>query len=149
MVDTKLQGKRIFIVEDNSANRVVYTMVLKLSGAIIEFDRIGQGTLARLKGFKPDLIVLDLMLSRGASGFDIFYDIRALSEYDDVPIIAISASEPVIAMPRCQQMGFSGFIAKPIEEELLPDQLLRLMDGESVWYMGERYGGEVKQNNKA
>jgi CheY-like chemotaxis protein len=142
-MNTKLTGKKIFIVEDNTMNRVVYTMALKLSGAVIEFDIWGRETVARLKGFQPDLIILDLMLSSTTSGFDVFEDIRAQPDYSHVPIVAISASEPAIALPKCQKMGFTGFIAKPIDEEVLPSQVLRLIEGEQVWYLGERYGGEA------
>lgn len=144
----KLSGKRIFITEDNSMNRVVYMMALKLSGAILEFDRWGRETIARLEGFNPDLIILDLML-RGDSGYHLFEEIRRLPEYNHIPIVAISASDPSNSLPKCQEMGFSGFIAKPIEEDLLVDQLLRLMNGEKVWYVGERYGGETPNESSS
>ncbi|MDZ4770914.1 MAG: hypothetical protein SGJ24_17450 [Chloroflexota bacterium] len=35
-----------------------------------------------------DLIILDLMLSQGVSGYDIFRRIRALAEFDAIPIVA-------------------------------------------------------------
>ena len=143
-MEAKLEGKRIFITEDNSMNRVVYTMVLKVSGAVLEFDRWGRETVARLEGFKPDLIILDLML-RGDSGYHLFEEIRRQPAYNHIPIVAISASDPSFTVPKCQELGFSGFIAKPIEEELLVDQLVRLINGEQVWYMGERYGGEIRE----
>lgn len=136
---SQLQGKRIFITEDDSMNRVVYTMVLKVSGAIIEFDRTGRETLSRLKEFKPDLIILDLML-RGDSGFTLFQEIQKLDGLAQVPIVAISASDPSLALPKCQEIGFSGFISKPIEEDLLVDQLLMLINGGQVWYAGDNYG---------
>ncbi len=140
----KLVGKRIFIVEDNTMNRVAYQMILKLSGAVLEFDRWGRDTLYRLKGFEPDLIIMDLMITGGRSGFDIFDEIRKQPEYNAVPIVAISASEPAVALPLCREKGFAGYIVKPIEDELLPDQLIRLINGEQVWYIGERYGGEIR-----
>jgi two-component system, sensor histidine kinase and response regulator len=139
----KLKDKRIFIVEDNSMNRVIYKMSLGLAGASLQFDQKGDGTIDQLAMFKPDLIILDLMLPRGNSGYDIFDQIRRLPECKDVPIVAISASDPATALLKCQDKGFAGFIAKPIEEELLQDQVLRLINGEPVWYMGERYGGEI------
>lgn len=136
-----LQGKRIFIVEDNSMNRVVYQMVLRRHGAILEFDRLGIETLAKIKEFKPDLIVMDLMLGAGGSGFDTFSRIRQNPEYSHIPVVAISASEPAVAIPKCKQYGFNGFIAKPVDDETLPEQLVQLVRGEEVWYAGERYGG--------
>jgi CheY-like chemotaxis protein len=138
-----LQGKRIFITEDDSMNRVVYMMLLGACGAILEFDRWGNKTPQILKGFKPDLIILDLMLPQNKSGFDVFNDIQQRSEHNDVPIVAVSASEPSFALPQCKQMGFAGFIAKPIEEELFVDQVIQLINGEQVWYVGERYGGST------
>lgn len=141
-MDTKLAGKRIFITEDDSLNRVVYTMILKSSGAILEFDRWGRETINRLHTFNPDLIILDLML-RGDSGYHLFQEIKRLPQFANVPIVAISASDPSLSLPKCQELGFSGFIAKPIEEDLLVDHLLRLINGEQVWYVGERYGGEL------
>lgn len=142
----ELRGKRIFIVEDNTLNRVVYTMVLQVSGAFLQFDVWGRDTLQRLKGFNADLIILDLMLGKDTDGFEIFEKIRKVAEYDTVPVVAISASDPSTSLPKCQKMGFSGYIAKPIEEQILISQVLRLMDGEQVWYLGERYGGELKRN---
>jgi CheY-like chemotaxis protein len=139
-----LENKRIFIVEDSPLNRVVYKMVLRHDGVMLEFDRWGHDTLAHLKTFKPDLIIMDLMLGVGNSGYDVFEDVRHTPEYDNIPIVAISASEPAVALPKCQEMGFSGFIAKPIDDHLLPEQLARIIAGEQIWYVGERYGGEVQ-----
>ena len=147
-MDPKLRDKRIFITEDNTLNRAVYMMLLKILGAIIEFDRLGRETPSKLAVFKPDLIILDLMLPNGDSGYHIFNKIRQMPNYGNVPIVAISASEPSVALPKCKELGFSGFIAKPIEEELLVDQLVRLIEGEEVWYVGERYGGELKEYKK-
>ena len=144
----KLRDKRIFITEDNTLNRSVYMMLLKISGAIIEFDRLGRETPSKVETFKPDLIILDLMLPNGDSGYQIFNKIQKMPDYGNVPIVAISASEPSVALPKCKELGFSGFIAKPIEEELLVDQLVRLIEGEEVWYVGERYGGELKENKR-
>ena len=104
---------------------------------------MGEKTLQHLQGFNPDLIILDLMLPQGTSGFTIFEAIREVPEFANVPIVAISASDPAFALPKCKQMGFTGYIAKPIEEELLPDQLAQLIEGEQIWYVGERYGGKA------
>ena len=142
-MDIQLPGKRIFITEDNMTNRVIYTMILKRSGVILEFDRWGRDTTRRIGRFNPDLIVLDLMLQHGSSGYQIFDEIRSSPEYNHIPIVAISASDPSTALTKCREMGFSGFIAKPVEKDLLTLQLARLIDGEQVWYLGERYGGEI------
>ena len=134
-----LKGKNIFIVEDDTLNRVVYTVILKKEGVQIEFDRWGRDTVRKLKQMHYDLIILDLMLPYGDSGYTIFEQVRQLPEYAEVPIIAVSASEPSLAIPKTRELGFDGFIAKPIDKYLFPQQLTQLLQGESVWYAGERF----------
>lgn len=137
-----IKGKRIFVVEDNLQNRVVFTMTLSLRGALVEFDRWGRDALWRLQAFKGvDLIILDLMLPDGKSGFDIYDEIRGLPEFDRIPIIAVSAADPSSAIPKAQQKGFAGFIAKPIDDDLFAKQLAQIMAGEPVWYAGGPFTG--------
>lgn len=139
-----LKDKFIFIVEDNTQNRVVFQMSLVLTGARVEFERWGRDAVARLEGFSQvDLIILDLMLHNGVSGYDIFDQIRALPRFDKVPIVAVSASEPAVALPKTQLKGFSGFISKPIDDNLFPKQIAQLLAGEKIWYAGERYPGTL------
>jgi CheY-like chemotaxis protein len=143
-----LKNKNIFIVEDILPNRVVFQMALVVSGAKVEFERWGRDAVSGLKAMtQVDLVILDLMLHNDVSGYEIFTEIRNIPKYDHVPIVAVSAAEPAIALPKTRKMGFSGFIAKPIDDRLFPKQLARIMDGESVWYAGERYHGiEIEQN---
>ena len=133
----KLIGKNIFIVEDNTMNRVIYQISLGKSGAFLEFDRWGRDTLDKMKYMKLiDLIILDLMLPQGESGFAIFERIRRIPKYTNVPIVAVSASEPAVAIPKAQELGFSGFIAKPINPELFPEQISQLLQGQELWITG-------------
>jgi CheY-like chemotaxis protein len=132
-----LKGKHIFIVEDNLTNRVVFQMSLVIEGAKVDFERWGRDTISQIRGHsRIDLIVLDLMLPNGISGYDIFTEIRAHKEFDDIPIVAVSATESAVAIPKAQAMGFSGFIAKPIDETLFPRQLARIINQEKIWYEG-------------
>ena len=134
-----LKDKRIFIVEDNMQNRLVFQMALIRHGASVDFERWGRDTMYHLQNVsRVDLIVLDLMLAEGITGFDIFDQIRALPKYDTVPIIAVSAMDPSIAIPKLKKQGFSGFIAKPIDNVQFPKQLASIIKGEHVWSVGER-----------
>jgi CheY-like chemotaxis protein len=134
-----LTGKSIFIVEDNLENRTVFQMTLLRSGASIDFERRGQDTIKRLSNLPcVDLIILDLQLAEGLSGFDLYDDIRAMSAYKDVPIVAVSAMDASVAVPKARAMGFSGFITKPIDKHLFPQQISEIFDGKQVWYVGDR-----------
>lgn len=133
----ELKNKRIFIVEDNVENRVIYQMIFIREGATVEFDRWGPEAVTRLRRFRPvDLIILDLMLTMGTSGYGLFEEIRKLPEFDSVPIIAVSSADASEAIPRTQRMGFSGYISKPIDQALFPKQICQILEGQSVWDSG-------------
>lgn len=130
----KLHGKRIFVVEDNIQNRIIVQLALSKTGALLEFDRWGTDTVSKLDDFAPiHLILLDLMFPNNLTGYSIFEQIRAQPRFASVPIVAVSAAEPAIAVPKCRQMGFAGFIAKPFDADLFPGYMETLLHGEHLW----------------
>jgi len=131
-----LKGKHIFIIEDNVQNRIVFQVALLRHGALVDFERWGRHTIARLtRRSAVDVILLDLMLEDGISGFDLYDEIRALPGFAEVPIIAVSAMDPSTAVPRLRAKGFNGFIAKPIDGYEFPKQIARILEGERIWYV--------------
>lgn len=133
-----LEGKRIFIVEDNIANMAVYAVALKQQGAIVIQDPWNADTLTMLSRYLPmDVVLLDLMLRRGVSGYDILEEIKATPELANIPVVAVSASEPAIEIPRAQAKGFTGFISKPIQLFKFLEQVACCIEGQSVWDTGQ------------
>lgn len=133
----KLQNKRIFLIEDNLENRAIMQILLEQNGATTSFERWGTNTVKRLRAFVPvDIILLDLMFPRGVTGYDIFDSIREHSEFDNIPIVAVSASDPSTAIPKTKAKGFDGFITKPIDYDRFPDQINAILNKESVWDIG-------------
>jgi CheY-like chemotaxis protein len=61
---------------------------------------------------------MDLMLPKQVSGFDLVCEIRQVPELTSLPIVDLSASDPDTAMLCARQLGFSGFICKPISPVL-------------------------------
>jgi CheY-like chemotaxis protein len=137
-----LKNKQIFIVEDDAKNRIIFQMILLKQGARLDFERWGDGAINQLCCLeRVDMIILDIMLAGGIvggiSGFQIFDKIRERSEFDKIPVVAVSAAEPRFASREAQRKGFSGFIAKPIDDILFPQQLVNILAGEQIWYIGK------------
>jgi len=129
-----LSNKRIFIVEDNMANRAIETVILERQGAVVSMDRYGTETLERMIRFAPvHLVVMDLMLQEGVSGFDVAAQIRQHPDFKDVPIVAVSAADPAEVMAKVRAKGFKGFISKPVDYDRFPRQLARVLGGGTVW----------------
>lgn len=132
-----LEKKRIFLIEDNLANRAIMQILLEQQGAQTSFERWGKDTVERLKAFAPvDIILLDLMFPNDITGYDIFDMIRAEHDFRHVPIVAVSASEPSIAIPKTKAKGFHGFIPKPIDYDKFPKQIQSVLDKQKVWDAG-------------
>lgn len=132
-----LNGKRIFMVDDNAGNNAVMQLLLEWQGAKTVVDRWADDTIDRLRAFAPvDIILLDLMLPRGVTGFDIFDRISEIPDFIHIPIVAVSAMDASVAVPRTRAKGFAGFIAKPINYDLFPQQIAEVIKGKQVWHVG-------------
>lgn len=132
----ELQGKRIFIVEDDVINMAVFAATLRQTNAIIVQDAWNANTIGLLNQSLPiDIILLDLMLRFKVSGYDIFDKIKANTQLRDIPIVAVSASDPEVEIPKAKSKGFAGFIGKPISTSEFPTQIAACINGQQVWYV--------------
>lgn len=131
----ELAGKRLLIIEDNPINMAVFVAILKKSGAFVFQDIWNINAAENLAKYLPlDGILLDLMLRRHLSGYDVFDEIKINPKLAQIPVIAVSAADPYTEIPRAKEKGFTGFIGKPIRPPLFPDQIASCLNGEGVWY---------------
>lgn len=130
-----LEGKVVFYIEDDANNRDVVQMIVELAGAKIEFDKWGfpELIISKLKLAHPDIILLDLMFPANISGYDVFDIIRQYPYFNHVPIVAVSASDPTVEVPKTRARGFAGFINKPINIHTFNDKLNSVLNGKEVW----------------
>lgn len=129
-----LEGKRIVIFEDNITNLAVFASAMRRQGASVIQDTWNTGTTEfLLKNLPVDLIVLDLMLRNGISGYDAFDEWQAHPELKGIPVVAVSSLDAETEIPKAQVKGFAGFISKPINAVKFPEQVAACMDGEKVW----------------
>ncbi len=128
-----LSHKRIFMIEDDTSNLAVAMAHLRSQGANVMYERWGTGTPELLLRSLPlDVILLDLMLPNGVSGFDVFDQIKQVPELQAIPVIVISAADPDEAMPKARKKGLSGFIAKPISI-YIGKYIADVLKGKQVW----------------
>lgn len=129
-----LRDKYIFLVEDNIGNQAITKTLLEAHGATVGIHATGQNIIPHLKKFHAlDLIILDLMLPDGVTGYDIFSVIRSDATFDDVPVIAMSVVDRSVAITETKIRGFSGFISKPIKFDIFPALVAGVIDGEAIW----------------
>ena len=129
-----LEQACVLIVEDNFNNFRLMARLLafhgikncewKTSGSqVVEFA----GALPRV-----DLVLMDLYLP-GEDGYQVLARLRAHPKFADTPIVAVTAEATEGNLRRASEAGFDGFIGKPINATLFPDQVRRILEGEAVW----------------
>jgi CheY-like chemotaxis protein len=135
-----LKDKRIFVVEDDPINMAIISVALKEQGGLVIPDPWNSDTIARLKTFLPvDIILLDLMLRHGVSGYDIYARLKTHPELANIPVLVISASDPSIEMTRARGLGINGYIAKPIRRASFARDIAAALSGEPIWSADTTY----------
>lgn len=81
--------KKVLIIEDDQIVANVYRNKLAVEGYAAEIAGDGENGLKVLRTYKPQLVILDLMLP-GISGVDVIREIRSEQEFSKVPIIIFS-----------------------------------------------------------
>ena len=117
--------KRILIVEDVDLNRDLLTQILEESFSLL-IATDGQSGLDVAERERPDLILLDLSLPV-LDGWEVARRLKASPRTRDIPVIALTAHTMRDDDLRAREAGCDGYIAKPIDEDLLMATLASLL----------------------
>ncbi|MFA4995171.1 MAG: fused response regulator/phosphatase [Bdellovibrionales bacterium] len=110
----------ILIVDDIKINRVFLEKTLNTCG----FHNLlcvasAEEALAKIKDFKPDLVLLDILMPKGMDGYECCEALRKQEEYRDLPIlIETSIVEPELRI-KAFKIGATDFVSKPIDSDEL------------------------------
>jgi two-component system cell cycle response regulator DivK len=115
-------SKRILYIEDNPENRMLMRRVLMAEGYIIEEAVDGQTGLQKAAESPPDLILIDINLPE-IDGYEVTARLKQLPNMLGVPIIAVTANVMKGDREKTLAAGCDGYIQKPIDIDLLPNQI--------------------------
>ena len=110
-------AKKILLVEDDKVLAQMYQDKLAHQGFDVVGADTGSKALTVLKSYKPDVILLDIMLTGGMNGFDILRILQHDQSLKDIPVIVLTNldSEKKTAL----ELGVKAYIIKtqtPLEE---------------------------------
>ena len=106
---------RVLVVDDDAALSEMLTIVLRNEGFEPRVCPTGDQALADLRDFRPDVVLLDLMLP-GKDGIDVCREIRAES---GVPIVMLTAKSDTIDVVVGLESGADDYVAKPFKPKEL------------------------------
>lgn len=121
-----IAGINILLVEDNEINQQVATELLEDEGfnVIIANDGLEALNLMKESGepSKYGLIFMDIQMPI-MDGYTATEEIRKLSQYNEVPIIAMTADAMTGVREKCIDLGMNDMVTKPID----PDEMFGAM----------------------
>lgn len=126
-------NKKILIADDDPDIVEAMKMVLEAAGYTVHSAPNGQECLRKLRQDKPDLLVLDVMMTTETEGFHVAYEIRNDPQLRDLPVLILTAIE--------QKTGFKfsleededylpveDFVTKPVEPNELVEHVSKLLE---------------------
>lgn len=125
----------VLVVEDNVSNFVLIARLLGFLGIHCEWKTSGYEVVEYADTLpKIDLILMDIRLPY-EDGYGALRKVRQSPRLKDVPVIAVTAEASMEEMKKARTAGFNGFLGKPLDPDRFPDQIQRILAGESVWEM--------------
>ncbi len=115
-------GARILLAEDNAINRQVATEMLRALDLRVEPAVDGLQALEKAQSGDYDLVLMDLQMPN-LDGIEATRRLRALADWREKPIIAMTANIFEDDRRACALAGMNDFIPKPVD----PDELYHVL----------------------
>jgi len=106
---------KVLVVDDDAALAEMLTLVLRNEGFESRVSPTGDRALADFRDYRPDLVLLDLMLP-GKDGVDVCREIRAES---GVPIVMLTARNDTVDVVVGLESGADDYVVKPFKPKEL------------------------------
>lgn len=106
-----VKGKKILLVEDDDGLANVYQTRLEAEGFTLKRVPNGEDALAVAIEFKPDLILLDVMMPK-VSGFDVLDILRNTPETANVKVVMLTALSQDSDKERADKLGADDYLVK-------------------------------------
>jgi len=121
MIDQAVAGK-ILVVDDEMDILEIISYNLKSAGYDTVTAKDGSEAIQKAKIFRPDLIMLDIMMPN-KNGIDTCREIRKIPEFKDTMVLFLTALNDEKSEIDGLNMGADDYIAKPIKPKLLVSRI--------------------------
>lgn len=117
-IDVFFEKAKILIVDDVKINRMLIEAFLSdFDLELLEAEN-GQQALLLAKEAKPDIILMDIRMPV-MDGYEALQELKKTASTRDIPVIALTASAMIGEDEKALTLGFSAYLAKPVQRETL------------------------------
>ena len=129
---------RVLVVDDNDMNRMVAIKLLRGTGVRVDTADSGRECLRQTAENQYHVILMDHMMPE-MDGEETMKAVRAQTKgfCQKVPIVALTANVMTNAEQIYRNMGFDGYLAKPINAALLEASLLKYLPQSLIEYVAQ------------
>lgn len=114
---------RVLVVEDNEDSAETLAQLLSATGYQAQVAHGGPEAVGIARRFEPDVVLCDLELAPGFTGFDVLRALRAAPETRRAVIVALTGLARAEDRAASQAAGFDAFLRKPVDHGVL-DRIL-------------------------
>ena len=139
-------GRRILVAEDNADNLDMVLDMLSIHQHKVAVAKNGQEAVDLAQSFKPDLILMDIRMPV-MDGLEATRRLKAMPEFADTPIIALTASAGSESVERCLEAGCIAHLAKPIKSDRLFPVLQEYLPASHHRRLGKEPGNHGTENS--
>lgn len=108
--------KKVLLVEDDHSLSLLFKDHMESAGYLVEVRATGEEALESVKQFRPDVVILDILLAGKLNGWSVLHTLKGHPDTEKIPIIISSClPEKEIGMA----MGVSEYLVKPFEPQIL------------------------------
>jgi CheY-like chemotaxis protein len=122
------EGRTILVVDDMTDNLVLLSLHLQQHGYRVVTASNGEEALSVAKLARPDLILMDIAMPQ-QDGLAATRRIREQPELRSVPVIALTAFDTDGFRKAAFDVGFNGYLTKPVDFERLNNLMEMLLSG--------------------
>jgi len=126
-----VRGKHILVVDDSPSVRRVVGNMLKQHGWEVQLARDGVEALEMITREAPAAVLLDIEMPR-MDGYELMATVRAQEQYRTLPIVILTSRAATKHQQRAMQLGASGYLVKPYQDEEMLKILNTLVYGATV-----------------
>ena len=110
--------EKIMVVDDEEDIQELVRYNLERNGYEVSCVSSGEETLDEIRSFRPDLLILDLMLP-GIDGFEVCRTLKNDSKTENIPIIMLTAKGEETDIVTGLELGAEDYIVKPFSPQVL------------------------------
>lgn len=111
-----MSANKILLIEDDTVRAMAVRFKAKGYQFVVAYDAISTISTARKE--KPDVVILDLGLPAG-DGFMVMQRLKSNSELMFIPVLVVSARDPLMNEQRALESGAEIFFQKPFDNDEL------------------------------